>query len=402
MLRKDNFFKNFFIKGKEYKADIKKTKKIFESFKEDLEKYKIPLLESYTKDYKFQFSRSLVKKYSKYNNIIIIGMGGSILGTKSICSFLKKKIKKKIFFFDNLDQNLNAEYKKISNLKNSCFVVVSKSGNTLETITNLSIIFSKNLLKNKLIVITEDKDSDLTAVARKYNAEFIEHRKFIGGRYSVLSEPGMFPAALMGLDLKKFKNLKILIKNKNFVSSLVKNVATIYYLKKKGIKNSIILNYDSDLNDLGYWYQQLVAESLGKKNQGINPTLSFGPKDHHSLLQLYLDGPRDKFFTFLNSSVKGKKYKIFKNIIPSQIKFSKNKNLELVIKAQCEATKNIFKLKKIPFRQINFSEKNEKTLGEIFTFFVLETILLSRLINVNPFDQPAIEQIKRETRKILS
>jgi len=402
MLRKDNFFKNFFIKGKEYKADIKKTKKIFESFKEDLEKYKIPLLESYTKDYKFQFSRSLVKKYSKYNNIIIIGMGGSILGTKSICSFLKKKIKKKIFFFDNLDQNLNAEYKKISNLKNSCFVVVSKSGNTLETITNLSIIFSKNLLKNKLIVITEDKDSDLTAVARKYNAEFIEHRKFIGGRYSVLSEPGMFPAALMGLDLKKFKNLKILIKNKNFVSSLVKNVATIYYLKKKGIKNSVILNYDSDLNDLGYWYQQLVAESLGKKNQGINPTLSFGPKDHHSLLQLYLDGPRDKFFTFLNSSVKGKKYKIFKNIIPSQIKFSKNKNLELVIKAQCEATKNIFKLKKIPFRQINFSEKNEKTLGEIFTFFVLETILLSRLINVNPFDQPAIEQIKRETRKILS
>ena len=206
----------------------------------------------------------------------------------------------------------------------------------------------------------------------------------------------------MGLDLKKFKNLKILIKNKNFVSSLVKNVATIYYLKKKGIKNSVILNYDSDLNDLGYWYQQLVAESLGKKNQGINPTLSFGPKDHHSLLQLYLDGPRDKFFTFLNSSVKGKKYKIFKNIIPSQIKFSKNKNLELVIKAQCEATKNIFKLKKIPFRQINFSEKNEKTLGEIFTFFVLETILLSRLINVNPFDQPAIEQIKRETRKILS
>ena len=99
MLRKDNFFKNFFIKGKEYKADIKKTKKIFESFKEDLEKYKIPLLESYTKDYKFQFSRSLVKKYSKYNNIIIIGMGGSILGTKSICSFLKKKNKKKNILF---------------------------------------------------------------------------------------------------------------------------------------------------------------------------------------------------------------------------------------------------------------------------------------------------------------
>ena len=402
MLKKNNFFKNFSIKGKEYNADIKKTKKIFESLKKDLKNSKIPLLESYTKDYRLQFSRSVVKKYSKYNNIIIIGMGGSIQGAKSIYSFLKKKIKKKVFFFDNLDPNLNAEYKKIQDLKNSCFVVISKSGNTLETVTNLSTIFSKNLLKNKLIVITENKESDLMKVAKKYNAEFIEHKKSIGGRYSVLSEAGMFPAALMGLDLKKFKNLKNLIKNKNFVSSLIINVATIYFLKKKNMKNSVILNYDSNLNDLGYWYQQLVAESLGKKNQGINPTLSFGPKDHHSLLQLYLDGPRDKFFTFFNFSETALKYKISKNIVPNQIKFSKNKNLELIIKAQCEATKNIFKLKKIPFRQINFREKNEKTLGEIFTFFVLETIILSRLINVNPFNQPAVEQIKRETKKILS
>jgi len=402
MLKKDNFFKNFSIKGKEYNEDIKKTKKIFETLKKDLKNSKIPLLESYSKDYKLQFSRSVVKKYSKYNNIVIIGMGGSIQGAKSIYSFLKKNIKKKVFFFDNLDPNLNAEYKKIQDLKNSCFVVISKSGNTLETVTNLSTIFSKNLLKNKLIVITENKESDLMKVTKKYNAEFIEHKKFIGGRYSVLSEAGMFPAALMGLDLKKFKNLKNLIKDKNFVSSLILNVATIYSLKKKDMKNSVILNYDSSLNDLGYWYQQLVAESFGKKNQGINPTLSFAPKDHHSLLQLYLDGPRDKFFTFFNFSETSLKYKISKNIVPSQIKFSKNKNLELIIKAQCEATKNIFKLKKIPFRQINFREKNEKTLGEIFTFFVLETIILSRLINVNPFNQPAVEQIKRETKKILS
>ena len=145
-----------------------------------------------------------------------------------------------------------------------------------------------------------------------------------------------------------------------------------------------------------------MAESLGKNKKGFIPVISNAPKDHHSLLQLYLDGPRDKFFTFFNFSERALKYKISKNIIPNQIKFSKNKNLELVIKAQWEATKNLFKLKKIPFRQINIREKNEKTLGEIFTFFVLETILLSRLINVNPFNQPAVEQIKRETKKILS
>ena len=328
-------------------------------------------------------------------------MGGSILGTKSIYSFLKKKIKKQVFFFDNLDINLNSKYKSIKNLKNSCFIVVSKSGNTLETITNLGTIFSKNLLKNRLIIITELKDSSLMNIALRYNAEIIEHKDFIGGRYSVLSETSMFPAALMGLSLKEFKNLKILIKNKNFVSSLIQNVASIYTLYKKKINNSVLLNYDSSLNDMGYWYQQLTAESLGKRGKGINPFLSFAPKDHHSLLQLYLDGPRDKFFTFFNSKTKEKKIKISKNIILNNMNFLKKKNLESIIEAQCRATKTIFKLKKIPFRQITFNKKNEKELGTIFTFFVLETILLSRLLGVNPFDQPSVEAVKIQTKKNL-
>ena len=401
MLKKSNFFKSYFINSSKYYKNIIKTKKVFNSFLIDLENSNIPLLGSFEKDYEFNFSTKTVKKFSKFKNIVIIGMGGSILGTKSIYSFLKKKIQKKVFFFDNLDSNLNLKYKKIKNLNNSCFVVVSKSGNTLETIANLSTIFSKTLLKNKLIIITEIIDSCLASIGNKYKAEIIEHKEFISGRYSVLSETGMFPAALMGLDLMKFKNLKMLIKNKNFVSSLIQNVASIHTLNSKKINNSVILNYDSGLNDLGYWYQQLVAESLGKKGKGINPILSFGPRDHHSLLQLYLDGPKDKFFTFFNSSKKENKFKIGQNIIPNNMSFLKNKNLEFIINAQCDATKNIFKLKKIPFRQITFRKKDEDELGKIFTFFVLETILLSRLMNINPFDQPAVEQVKNETRRFL-
>ena len=402
MLKKDNFFKNYFINLSKYNKNLKKTKKVFSSFIVDLKNNQIPLLKSYEKNYEFDFSTTTVKKFSKYRNIVVIGMGGSILGTKSIYSFLKKRIKKEVFFFDNLDLNLSLKYKKIKNLKNSCFIIVSKSGDTLETITNLGAIFSENLLKNKLIIITEITDNALMAIANKYNAEIIEHKKFIGGRYSVLSETGMFPAALMGLNLMKFKNLKRLINNKNFISSLIQNVASIYTLNSKKVNNSVILNYDSNLNDLGYWYQQLVAESLGKKGKGINPILSFGPKDHHSLLQLYLDGPKDKFFTFFNSSQKEDKIKVSQDIIPNNMRFLKNKNLEFIINAQCNAMKNIFKLKKIPFRQITFNKKNEEELGEIFTFFVLETILLSRLMNINPFDQPAVEQVKIETKKILS
>jgi glucose-6-phosphate isomerase len=401
MLKKDNFFKNYFINLSKYNKNLKKTKKVFSSFLVDLKNNQIPLLKSYEKNYEFDFSATTVKKFSKYRNIVVIGMGGSILGTKSIYSFLKKRIKKEVFFFDNLDLNLSLKYKKIKNLKNSCFIVVSKSGNTLETITNLGTIFSENLLKNKLIIITEITDNALMAIANKYNAEIIEHKEFIGGRYSVLSETGMFPAALMGLNLMKFKNLKRLINNKNFISSLIQNVASIHTLNSKKINNSVILNYDSSLNDLGYWYQQLVAESLGKQGKGINPILSFGPKDHHSLLQLYLDGPKDKFFTFFNSSKRENKLKVARDIIPNNMGFLINKNLEFIINAQCNATKNIFKLKKIPFRQITFNKKNEDELGEIFTFFVLETILLSRLMNINPFDQPAVEQVKIETKRFL-
>ena len=401
MLKKDNFFKNYFINLSKYNKNVKKTKKVFNSFIIDLKNNQIPLLESYEKNYEFNFSTATVKKFSSYRNIVVIGMGGSILGTKSIYSFLKKRIKKEVFFFDNLDLNLSLKYKKIKNLKNSCFIIVSKSGDTLETITNLGTIFSKSLLKNKLIIITEITDNALMAIANKYNAEIIEHKEFIGGRYSVLSETGMFPAALMGLNLMKFKNLKRLINNKNFISSLIQNVASIHTLNSKKINNSVILNYDSSLNDLGYWYQQLVAESLGKQGKGINPTLSFGPKDHHSLLQLYLDGPKDKFFTFFNSSKRENKLKVARGVIPNNMGFLINKNLEFIINAQCNATKNIFKLKKIPFRQITFNKKNEEELGEIFTFFVLETILLSRLMNINPFDQPAVEQVKIETKRFL-
>ena len=401
MLKKDNFFKNNFVNSKKYYENIKKTKKIYNSFLIDLKNFKIPLLESYEKDYEFAFSTATVKKFSRYKNIVIIGMGGSILGTKSIYSFLKEKIKKNVFFFDNLDPNLFLIYKKIKNLKNSCFIVAGKSGKTIETIINLGIIFSKNLLKNKLIIIAESTDNALITIANKYHAEVIEHKGFISGRYSVLSETGMFPAALMGLNLMKFKNLKRLIKNKNFISTLIQDVACIYTLISKKINNSVILNYDSNLNDLGYWYQQLVAESLGKKGKGINPILSFGPKDHHSLLQLYLDGPKDKFFTFINSTQKEDRFKVSQDIIPNNMRFLKNKNLRFIINAQCNAVKNIFKLKKIPFRQITFNKKNEEELGEIFTFFVIETILLSRLMNINPFDQPAVEQVKIETKNIL-
>ena len=395
------FKNNFSIDSKTFYKNLKKTKKIFKSIKSDIKNSKLQMLDSCKKNYKLDFSLKTVKKFSKYKNIIIIGMGGSILGTKSIYSFFKSKIKKKVYFLDNLDENNYLNLKKIKNLKNSCFVVVSKSGNTLETFVNLNMIYSKSLFKDKIIFITEKKNNLIFNLAKKLNAQIIEHKSYIGGRYSVLSEVGMFPAALMGLKISRFRDLNKFLSNKKFINSLIHSVTSIYTLNSLGIKTSIILNYESSFNDLVYWYQQLIAESLGKNKKGITPFLSQGPKDHHSILQLYLDGPKDKFFTFISTSIQNNKKKIPESILPSNMKFLKKKTIKNIIEAQCKAAKNIFKLNNIPYRHLELNKKKEEDLGKIFTFFILETILLAKLMNVNPFNQPAVEKVKIETKKNL-
>ena len=275
-------------------------------------------------------------------------------------------------------------------------MIISKSGNTIETISNFNTI-KKN---DKSIFITENQNSYLNNLALKMKSQIIEHNNYIGGRYSVLSEVGMLPAELMGLNEKKFKRLNHLIKNKSFIKNLIHNVSSILYYVKRGKTNSIILNYDASSESLFNWYQQLVAESLGKKSKGILPIISQQPKDNHSVMQLYLDGPKNNFFTFFDvMNDKTKKIdnkKIFKSHM-----YLKNKSISDIKLAQKYATQNIFKRKKIPFRTFEILKRSEESLGELFCFFILETILLGKSLNVNPFDQPSVELIKTDTKKIL-
>ena len=146
-----------------------------------------------------------------------------------------------------------------------------------------------------------------------------------------------------------------------------------YFFKKKKKFNSVIINYDEKSTNLFNWYQQLVAESLGKKGLGVLPIVSTMPKDNHSVMQLYLDGFKNNFFTFFY--VKEKKSLSLKNsiILPEQ-NYLRNKNLDEIIFAQKKATENVFKRKKIPFRSFEINYRDEKTLGELFSFFILETI----------------------------
>ena len=249
------------------------------------------IISSFKDSYIDTWDKKIFKKYKKYKTIILIGMGGSIMGSRSIYSFLKNKIKKNFFFIDSFDHNeiKNIKKKKCLNL------IISKSGNTLETIANSNILINKN---QKNIFITENKENYLRSLAYKLKSDVIDHNNYIGGRYSVLSEVGMLPAMFMGLKVDRFRKLNQIIKKKEFFNTLIKNVSSILTLTKKNKSNSIILNYDQSSSDLFSWYQQLVAESLGKKSKGILPIISKMPQDNHSLMQFYLDGNKNNFYTF--------------------------------------------------------------------------------------------------------
>ncbi len=377
-------FKNF-----KTKKNTKKVKKILKKLlQEDNE-----IIKSLRKSYRNSYHRKLVNKYSKALNYRIIGMGGSTLGAQTIYDFLRKKIKKKFSFIDNLQA-----FSKINNDEKITNLVISKSGNTIETIINTNLLLKK---KHRNIFITENKKSYLYLLAEKLKADIVKHNNFIGGRYSVLSEVGMLPAELMGLNSNKFKNLNLLVKNKIFFNSLISNVSsTLHFIKNKKY-NSIIINYDENSQNLFNWYQQLIAESLGKNKKGILPIISNMPKDNHSVMQLYLDGFKNNFYTFFfvneNNSTRIKT-NFHKN---KSFSYLKNKNLNQIKLSQKLATENVFQKKNIPFRSFTIFKRDEKTLGELFSFFILETILIGKMLNLNPYDQPAVELIKNETKKIL-
>ena len=389
MLTSNIKFTNFILKQK------KKPIYNFKQLKKEnwIKKYK--LLLSLTPNYKYSYTKAQIKNLKKKNFFRLIGMGGSTLGAKAIYKFLQDKTKKKFVFIDNLKPKLS-KYEKSNEAVN---IIISKSGNTLETIINASILINQNQ-KSKNIFITEKKNSYLLNLAHKIRAEVFEHKNYIGGRYSVLSEVGMLPAELMGFDERKFKRLNLLINNNNFLKKLIINVDATLKFIKQGKSNSIILNYDEKSENLFKWYQQLIAESLGKKSKGLLPMISNMPMDNHSLLQLYLDGPKKNFFTFFNVLEKKSEIINKKNILNTHA-YLKNKSIFQILNSQKKATENIFKKRKLPFRSFELLRRNEETLGELFCFFILETILLGRALKVNSFDQPSVELVKKETKKIL-
>jgi glucose-6-phosphate isomerase len=356
-----------------------------------------------SKNFKFNFDKQDLKEFKNFKTIVLIGMGGSILGTEAINNFLKKKIKKNFYFLDNIDHNKISNFRKKENFKKTLFIIISKSGNTVETLSNLLIL---NIIKKNsknIILITEKRNNVLYSISKKFNLFYVEHKHFLGGRYSVLSEVGIIPAYLVGLNITKLRSgIRKFINNQKRKALLKDSsikLANLLNLKK--INNLIFLNYSPELEKFLFWCQQLIAESLGKKGKGFLPMISNVPKDQHSLLQLYLEGPRDKLFVIF-SIEENHKEKINSKKINKEINFLHKKTMGFVKEAQKKALIKTFNKHNIPFREFKIIRANEETLGELFSYFMLETVVIGKLVGINPFDQPAVEQVKTFTKKLLN
>ena len=384
MLTQNISFKNFLIHKK--KLVVKKNLNLI--LNEETQ-----VISSLSKSYKDSFNKKNTKHFNKKLDYRIIGMGGSTLGAQAIYDFLKKKIKKKFIFVDNLNTSKNNQTKK--NLNN---LIISKSGNTTETIVNANILIKK---KDRNLFITEKKKSYLSLLAQKLKAEVVDHNNYIGGRYSVLSEVGMLPAYFMNLNINKLrKNLlkNLDIKKRKYFTQIVPLISNIY--SKKQLNTIVLLNYCPELNEFLFWYQQLLAESLGKKQKGLIPIISTAPKDNHSLLQLYLDGPKDKIFYIFNGT-SNNKLRIKKNYFKNSFDFINNKEIKKILDAKKESFIKALKDKDISYREFNINNLDEETIGEMFAYFMIETILIAKSIGVDPFNQPAVEKVKILTKKYL-
>ncbi len=371
--------------------------------------------------YKLPFSdtgevKDKVNKFKEnYKNCVVLGIGGSALGTTAVLSALTNFYeKKKVYVLDNIDPDQFYDFLNVINLKDSCFAVISKSGSTAETISEFLVI--RKLLierlgfdeyKKRIIVITDPVNGILREIAINENLESLSIPENVGGRFSVLSSVGLFPIAFAGIDIDLILEGAIFINNIIANSSnLFENPAylcgALHYLSyDKGKTVNVFMPYSNKLYGLSDWFRQLWAESLGKNGKGAVPVKAIGATDQHSQLQLYMEGPKDKLITFLKIENFQNNIEIPKQNIHEKYDYLMGKSLDKLINSELDATRVALAKNGVPNYLIAIESLNPFVLGELIFMLQVMTHYTGYLFNINPFDQPGVELSKQYTYGIL-
>ena len=280
----------------------------------------------------------------------------------------------------------------------------------METVSQFGVFISeakralgKNFSKN-FLVITDKAPNPLRNLAKKLNIEILDHAD-VGGRFSGLSSVGLLPAAIHGLDIKKIRKGAAKISTETFTknnSDVLKGASLNICSMQKNYSAIVMMPYVDRLEYLAKWHRQIWSESLGKDGCGNTPVVSMGTIDQHSQLQLYLGGPKDKAFTIIMLDTTNKGSKLGSELLLEEsLRYLKNKKMGDVMVAQQIATFETLKRNKLPVRSIILDKIDEETAGMLMMHFTLETIITGKLLAINPYDQPAVEEGKIIARKLL-
>jgi len=363
-------------------------------------------------------AQSVVDSFCKdTSDVAVLGIGGSSLGGQALKALEAPGRKgPRVTFHDNPDPESWQTAMAGFDLKTTRFIVISKSGGTAETLMQaltaagaIEKAGGEKYLKFHFAIVTEPKSSPLRAFAQSIGAPVLDHPIGIGGRYSVLTIVGALPALIMGLDVKALRAGAQTVLDNALSNMAAKDVpaasgAALHHAlaTESRMRETVLWAYADKLATLSGWWRQLWAESLGKNGKGSTPIGAVGPVDQHSQLQLFRDGPPDQLFTILSADTKAKGL-----ITPAEranalgLQYLAGRAMGDLVAAEAKATAQTLSRNKRPVRQIHLAKIDERSMGALMMHFMLETILMARLMGVDPFDQPGVEEGKVLARQYL-
>ena len=362
----------------------------------------------------------------RFDNVVVLGIGGSALGLRAAAEALlpphwnvrtneERKGRPRLFVCDNVDPDNFAGLLDLIDIKKTCFIVISKSGRTTEPAALFMIALKR--LKNStgdawrdhLVVITDPEGGELRPMVKAEGLTSFEIPPKLGGRFSVLSPVGLFPAACVGIDIESLvvgarkmgKRCSEALPQENPAYRI--GASHFGYYSKKNMNISVMFAYSSALLLTADWYSQLWAESLGKEGRGQTPVRALGATDQHSQVQLYMDGPADKIFTFIGVEKFGSKAEETRITDASEgFEYLDGHDLGSILRAEQQATTAALAKMGRPSLTVTFPEINAEHLGEFFMLYELATVYAGALYGINPFNQPGVELGKKLTKEILT
>ncbi len=368
------------------------------------------------------------KVRGKFDHIVVLGIGGSALGVTCLLQTLKhpfwnvlpKRARKEpqLFVLDNIDPSVIAQLEETISYKKTLFIVATKSGTTPETMSQYYYFRAKMereagriIAKKHFVFVTDAVRGVLRGIAAKDGIPCFTIPDNVGGRFSVLSPVGLLPAALLGIDIKKLLGGARVMRDAFFEKRFVRNtpfqLATIQYVleQERGVAMTVIMPYSSALYSLADWYRQLLAESIGKSETvGLTPIKALGVTDQHSQIQLYTEGPRDKFIVFLEVAELYKKQLVIPSASVSDpsMAYLKGVTFQELMSVEKRATEQALFEYGRPTATLSVARIDPETLGALFMLFEGSIAFLGEFYDINAFDQPGVELGKIYTKKILS